>query len=310
MTSTLLLGLVLFATFGLASLVLSSLLALAWRAGLERLSASSLDLLGLRLLPSAGALLLALTVVLPAFLWFEPHHEHEAAGPVLIVLAVLTAAGLTGGIWRGWRACRAARALLACCRPGADSVGHDTVHFVEAAEPLVAVIGAWRPRIVATESVRAACNAEEFRAVLAHEAAHLAAHDNLKLLTLVGAPDALALTPFAAALTERWRAAAELEADQRATRGDSERRLALASALVKVARLVKSHAAPHPALGMSVATDDVQERVQALLKPPTAPLRARILLALAGGALLIPFLALPRYALLQELIERLVALGR
>jgi Zn-dependent protease with chaperone function len=211
------------------------------------------------------------------------------------VLAALAAAGLAGGIWRGWRACRAARALLDRCRP---------------AEPLVAVIGAWRPRIVATESVRAACDAEEFRAVLAHEAAHLAARDTLKLLMQVAAPDALALSPIAAALTERWRVAAEFEADQRATQGDCGRRLALASALIKVARLLKSHAAPRPGLGMPVATDDVPGRVQALLAPPTPQARGRILVALVGGALLLPLLALPRYALLHELIEQLIALGR
>jgi Zn-dependent protease with chaperone function len=310
MSPAVLLGLVLLATFGLVGLMLSGLVALAWRAGLERLRATSADLLGLRLLPSAGAVLIALTVVLPAFLSFEPHREHEAAGPLLVALAALAAAGLAGGIWRGWRACRAARALLDCCRPGADRVGPDAVHVVEAAAPLVAVIGAWRPRIVASESVRAVCDAEEFREVLAHEAAHLAARDNLKLLMQVAAPDALALSPIAAALTERWRAAAECEADQRATQGDCGRRLALASALIKVARLLKSHAAPHPALGMPVATDDVPGRVQALLAPPAPHAPGRILVALAGGALLIPLLALPRYALLHELIEQLIALGR
>jgi Zn-dependent protease with chaperone function len=311
MSPVVLLGLVLLATFGLVGLMLSGLVALAWRAGLERLSATSVDLLGLRLLPSAGALVIALTVVLPAFLSFEPYREHEAAGPLVVVLAALAAAGLAGGVWRGWRACRAARALLDRCRPGVDRVGPDTVQVVEAAEPLVAVIGAWRPRIVATESVRAACDAEEFREVLAHEAAHLAARDNLKLLMQVAAPDALALSPIAAALTERWRVAAEFEADQRATRGDSGRRLALASALIKVARLLKSHAAPRPGLGMPVATDDVPGRVQALLAPPPTPqARGRILVALVGAALLLPLLALPRYALLHELIEQLIALGR
>ena len=310
MSPALLLGLVLLATFGLVGLMLSGLLALAWSAGLERLSATSVDLLGLRLLPSAGALLIALTVVLPAFLSFEPHREHEAAGPLVIVLAALAAAGLAGGIWRGWRACRAARALLDCCRPGADRVGHDMVHVVEVAQPLVAVIGAWRPRIVTTESVRAACNAEEFRAVLAHEAAHLAARDNLKLLMLLAAPDALALTRVGTLLTDRWRAAAECEADQRATAGDSERRLALASALIKVARLLERRGAPHPALGMPVAADDVPGRVQALLAPPAPHARGRILAALATGALLLPLLALPGYARLHELMEQLIAFGR
>jgi Zn-dependent protease with chaperone function len=309
MSPAMLLGLVLLATFGLVSLVLAVLLALAWRAGLAHLRATSLDLLALRLLPSAGALLIALAVVLPAFVGFEPHREHEAAGPLLIVLAALAAAGLAGGIWRAGRAVRAARALLERCRPGPDRIGPEAVHVAETAEPIVAVIGAWRPCIVATESVRAACSGEEFRAVLAHEAAHLAARDNLQLLLLTAAPDALALTPLAAALAERWRAAAECEADQRATGGDAERRLTLASALIKVARLMHSRGSAPPALGMPVAADDVPGRVRALLAPPTPNASARILAALAACAVLIPLLALPRYALLHELIERLVGLG-
>jgi len=156
--------------------------------------------------------------------------------------------------------------------------------------------------------VRAACNGEEFREVLAHEAAHLAARDNLKLLLLTAVPDVLRWTPLGAALTARWRAAAECEADRSATGADRERRLALASALVKVARLLGDHQPPRPALGMPVAADDVPARVRALLAPPGRPARSGIALILAGGALLIPLLALPGYGVLHELIERLVAL--
>jgi Zn-dependent protease with chaperone function len=312
MSSAVLLCLVLLATFGLASLVLSGALLLVWRAGLARASAASLDLLSLRLLPAGGALLIALAVVLPAFLSFEPHREHEGGGPLLLVLAALAALFLAHGTWRGWRACRAAYEFLSHCRlsePSGSEHG-PAAHLVDVAEPLVAVIGAWRPRIVAAESVRAACSGEEFRAVLAHEAAHLAVWDNLKLLLLVAAPDALAWTPLAATLTARWRGAAEGEADQRATGDDSQLRLALASALIKVARLVSSGNPPHPPLGMAVATDDVAGRVRALLRPRARPLRATTAPALAGAALLIPLLALPRYALLHRLIEQLVGLGR
>ncbi|HVP32369.1 MAG TPA: M56 family metallopeptidase [Steroidobacteraceae bacterium] len=313
MSSALLLSLVLLAAFGLGTLLLSALVALAWRAGLARIRATAADLLALRLLPPAGALLIALTVVLPAFLSFEPRREDEGAGPVLILLAALAIGALAGGLVRGWRAVRAARALLECCRPEptiADAGEGMVVHLADSAHPLVALIGAWRPRIVATESVRAACSRAEFQAVLAHEAAHRAARDNLKLLLLIGAPDALALTPLAAALTERWRSAAEYAADQRATGGNRARRLALASALIKVARLVRSRGTPPAALEMSVAVDDVPGRVRALLAPPARPVRARILAALAAGLALVPLLALPRYAQLHELIEQLVGLGR
>lgn len=311
MTPGLLLVLVLLAAFALAGLALAALLAVAWHVGLRRAALTSLDLVGLRLLPAAGALLIVLAVVLPAFLSFEPEREQETAGPWLIVLAAFAAACLGAGLWRAWRALRAARSLLSDYRLHSHGAGQGApVHIVAASEPLVAVVGAWRPCVVATDSVQAACDGEEFRAVLAHEAAHVTAHDNLKLLLLIAAPDALSLTPLAASLTERWRAAAESEADARATGTDAGRRLALASALIKLARLINRREAPRPALGMSVAGDDVPARVRALLEPPARPVPPRLLAALATCALLIPLLALPRYALLHELIELLVGLGR
>jgi Zn-dependent protease with chaperone function len=312
MNPVLLLGVVLLATFGLVSLLLSGLLALAWRAGLSRRSAASIDLMSLRLLPAAGAALIALAVVLPAFVRYEPHREQEAVGPLLILLAAFALACLAHGLWRGWQACRAARALLE--RWGLSKAGNaecpQAVRVVDDAEPFIAVIGAWRPCIVATESVRAACWPEEFREVLAHEAAHVTARDNLKLLLLVAAPDALAWTPLAATLTARWRDAAERDADQCATGHDTVRRLALASALIKVARLFTSPGRSRPALGMAVAADDVPGRVRRLLGPPAQPLRAVILRVLAGVAVLIPLMALPRYALVHEFLEQLVGFGR
>jgi beta-lactamase regulating signal transducer with metallopeptidase domain len=303
-----LLGLVLLASFGLFSLVLSGLVACLGWAAVRGGRATSLDLLALRLLPSAGALLLAFTVVLPAFLRYEPQGEHEPTGPLLWILAAFAVFCLELGLRRGARACGATRALLTRCLEAHVSGGSGgEVHLLRAEEPVAAVIGAWRPRIFVSESVRAACSAEEFRAVLAHEEAHLAARDNLKLLLLTVAPDALGLTPLAAAMTDQWGAAAEREADQRAAGADRERRLALASALIKVTRL-QSSGAPGAALAMPVAADDISGRVRALLAPPLSRSRSKVLLALAALALLIPLLAVPRYALLHELIEQLVGL--
>src|SRR5215469_9716790 len=114
MNSGVLLGLVLLAAFAVCNVALSAVSALWWRAAAGRVSASR-DLLALRLLPAAGALLLALAVVLPAFLAYEPHDEREAAGPLLWALAVFALFCIDHGVRRGVRACRAARALLARC---------------------------------------------------------------------------------------------------------------------------------------------------------------------------------------------------
>jgi len=311
MSAALLLGTVLLAAFGLAALVLAALLACAWYAGLHRMRTASADLLALRLLPVAGALVFAVTVVLPAFLSYEPHQDREAIGPLLVTLAGFTVLTMGHGIWRGWCACAAARALLRSCGTGkhwAAENGHD-VQVVEAGQPIIAVVGAWRPRVITAKCVIAACTRDEFRQVLAHESAHVLARDNLKLLLLCACPDALAWTPLGAVLSERWRSAAEFAADQRATGDDPHKRVALASALIKVARLFAASHHPRHALTMPVALDDVEGRVRQLLGPaPTASVRISRGLALC--ALLVPVAALPLYALVHELIELLVAFGR
>ena len=109
MSSALILGIVLLATFGLAALLLAALVAVAWYAGLNRVRTASADLLALRLLPVAGALLVAVTIVLPAFLGYEPHRDREAVGPLLLILAAFALLTLGHGIWRGWGAWTAAR---------------------------------------------------------------------------------------------------------------------------------------------------------------------------------------------------------
>jgi len=301
--------LVLLAMFGLTTLALSGLVALSWRAGLSRLLATPDDLLTLRLLPVAGAILISVGVVLPAFLVYEPHREHEAVGPLIVALAAFSLMAAGHGAWRGWRACRAARSLRRVCGPlGRRMVNNgQEVQVVDVAQPLVAVVGAWRPQMIAAECVIRVCSPEEFQQVIAHEAAHVSARDNLKQLLLLASPDPLAWTPLGRTLTQRWRSAAELEADRRATGGDSGRRVALAAALIKVARLVGSPERA-PALTMRITGDDVEGRVRQLLAPPNgAP--ARIIRHVGVFALLTPVLALPLHAPVHELIEALVRFG-
>jgi len=162
--------LVLAASYGLASLLLSILVAAGWAAGLSRMHSTSTGFLVLRMLPAAGAALLTLTVVLPAFVIYEPARELEAAGPLLVALALLALIIVAAGIVRGWRACAAARALLRIFGAGERRLlgNGQKVDLVEAMEPIVAVVGGWRPRIVAAKRVFAECSQEEFRLVIAH----------------------------------------------------------------------------------------------------------------------------------------------
>lgn len=302
------LWLVLAGVYGLGSLLLAIAVACGWHAGIKRIDLTTGELLALRLLPSVGGSFLTLTVVLPAFSIYEPRQETERIGPVLVTLALLGLLAAGHGMLRGWRSWRATRALLSSCGPRQGCKVVAGVEIVDLREPLVAVVGGWRPRVLAAHCVRAACSDEEFQQVIAHEAAHVATHDNLKLLLLLISPDPLAWMPVGDSLTERWRAAAELGADARASGGDPRKRLALAAALIKVARLSSAAGRRSPVLSMAVAFDDVQGRVRELLasSSPRRHLDARILLA---GALMVVVATAPLYGLIQEFIESLVACG-
>jgi Zn-dependent protease with chaperone function len=310
------LPLVLLAAYGLFSLLLSAAVAIAWRAALRRRLTEANAVLSVRLLPAVGSATLVLTVVLPAFLIYEPRHAHDQPGPLLVVSALFSLLVLGDGIRRGLRAWRATRALLRGSEPllTRPACADTDVTVINVKEPLVGVVGSWRQRIVAARSVAAACDHEEFHQVLAHEAAHMDARDNLKLLMLLTMPDALAWLTTGRALTAHWRAATELEADERASGTDPRKRVALASALIKVARLSLASGRPRAASRVGTQLNGLEHRIRRLLNPSPAMRRnfsgrfpGRRLLTCA---LLVPVLAVPLYASVHRLIEVLVAFGR
>jgi Zn-dependent protease with chaperone function len=302
---------VLIAAYGLISTLLSALVACTWIAWLEAKPLMSRSLFALRMLPSLGALFLTLTVVLPAFLIKEPNRAAEPVGPLLILMVAYVLVTMGAGCMRGWRAWLATATLLRDCGtryPRFSIAGRD-VEIIDAPGIMVAVVGAWRPRIVAATCVLEACSREELREVICHEAAHILTHDNLKLLLLLSCADILALMPAGKELIARWRAAAEFRADEMATAQDPLKRVTLASALIKVARLSGAKR-PLAELSMPIVVDNVDVRVRRLLAPVPA---ARTFLPAkntATLALLLPFLGVPLYGLIQDFIEMLVAFRR
>ncbi|HEY1891919.1 MAG TPA: M56 family metallopeptidase [Steroidobacteraceae bacterium] len=304
--------LVLLAAYGLFNLLLSAAVALAWRAGLRRHLTDAAAVLAVRLLPALGSATVVLTIVLPAFLIYEPRHAHDQPGPLLVVSAVFSLLVLGDGVRRGLRAWRATGALVRGSQPLLTHSAGDgaEITVINVREPLVGVVGSWRQRIVAARSVASACDQEEFRQVLAHEAAHMDARDNLKHLMLLTMPDALAWLTTGSALTAQWRAATELEADERASGADPRKRVALASALIKVARLSLATARPRAVSRVSTHLSGLEQRVRRLLAPSPAMRRAFPGRRLVTCALLVPLLAVPLYASVHRLIEALVAFGR
>ncbi|HEX6737700.1 MAG TPA: M48 family metalloprotease, partial [Vicinamibacteria bacterium] len=198
---------------------------------------------------------------------FEPEQTEARPG---IVGMVVTAAGLAlvlGALARGLAAWRATVRLVREWRRGSEPfpiTAPAPAFVLDHAFPVVAVVGILRPRLFLARSVVAALTPEELRAVLAHEAGHLAARDNLKRLALRFMPT-LGWSRLAGRLEERWEAEAEARADGAA---GPEAALELASALLKTARL----APPGTRLTLPVAAfhsgHGVAERVQGLLEAP------------------------------------------
>ena len=303
------LGGVLLASYACFALALDAAFAAAWFAFLRRRHWSSSELLALRLAPIAGAALLCATAVLPAFLCFEPAHRREPLGPGLLGLGALAAVLIGAGIARAWRAGAATRRLVRSCTAGrCERATAEGIEIVDVAEPLVAVVGALRPRVLAARRVLQSCSPEEFQGIVDHETAHIAAADNLKLALLHGCPDLIGALPFGAVLLNRWKATAEFDADERAAGADRARRLALASALIKVARLAGRRESFDAAYVMAVACGEVEERVRRLLSGSPSSRRGSLRYVLIGCALATPIAALPAYGALHRCIEFLVAL--
>ncbi len=304
--------LVLLAAYGLFNLLLSAAVVLALRAGLRRHLTDADAVLAIRLLPAMGSAALVLTVILPAFLLYEPRHAQDQPGPLLVISALFALLVLGDGVRRGLRAWHATRALMRSAQPHLKrpTVGDTEVAVINVKEPLVGVVGGLRQRIVAARSVATACDDEEFRQVLAHEAAHMDSRDNLKLLLLLTMPDALAWLPTGSGLTDHWRAVTELEADERASGADPRKRIALASALIKVARLSLASGRPRRAPRVSIPLSGLEHRVRRLLAPSAAIRHSFPARRLLTCALLVPLLAVPLYASVHRLIEALVAFGR
>jgi Zn-dependent protease with chaperone function len=181
-------------------------------------------------------------VFVPSFLAHEPYGTGETVGFKLGLLAFLSAAGIGLTLSRAQRSWFATRSLLRRWLSSArqiqlDGVNTPTFSFPHAF-PIIAVVGTLRPRLFIAERVLESLTSEELAAALAHECGHLAAHDNLKRSLLRACRDVLLLVPCGRSLDTEWAEAAEGAADEHAARQSPLTALNLASALVKIAKMI------------------------------------------------------------------------
>jgi Zn-dependent protease with chaperone function len=224
--------------------------------------------LALRLSPAALSIAFVAFVFLPSYWRYEPREFVEGFDVSITTLAVLAVAVLGAAVARGvtaWiRTQRRTQDWLRAGRPLALADTSTPAYAIDADAPVMALVGVLRPRLLITRPVLEALTDEELRAGVAHELGHQRAWDNLKRLAMHAAPDLLFATGAARALERRWAAAAERVADRRA--GDSGReRCALASALVKVARLTPSVNPVADPISALVDGGDITARVEYLL---------------------------------------------
>ena len=197
------------------------------------------------------------------------------------------------------------------CLPAAASAPQSQFVVADVAQPIVALVGLVRPRIIVSKTVLAGLDASEIEAIVRHEMAHRDSLDNWKRLALVLAPHPLPFLPANSILSKAFYRCCEWSADDDATQSDHLRAINLASAMVRVARL-KNLQSFAVASSLLQEGDDLRLRVQRLLQSepvllPVAPHRHRgVLIALfAVSALLYvsPNLLLTAHGILEHLVH-------
>lgn len=238
-----------------------------WSAG-----ARARLLFTLSVFPPALAAGCVLAFVVPAYVVHEPRDTGEVVGPALLLLASASACGLLLALCRLVATLAATRRLAREWAGRAEPVGlagaPAPAFRLRHTFPVVAVVGVFRPRLFVAEQVFEALTGEELEAALAHERGHLRARDNLKRALLQAAQDALLIPALGRPLNRAWRRHAEEAADEFAAQGGAPEALALASALVKISRLMPPGGAPAPAAAHLLGgdADDLARRVRRLLQ--------------------------------------------
>lgn len=255
-----------------------------------------------------------LGLFVPAFVRHEPWHADERAGLVLTLAAALGAGLLARGCFRGLSALLASAALRARWRRVSQPIELNAgipSWCVDLSFPLACVVGLRRHELFVARSVIEALDAQELELVLAHERWHAERRDNLMALLVRVAPDVLSLLPAGRELERALFHAVEGEADAASAAGSRERSLLLASALVRVARLLP---AERPALlpASFLHQAPIDGRVRRLLASQSAPASPSAERLWAAGAFVAAalWLAAPPLGRIHEAAEALVTLLR
>ena len=196
----------------------------------------------MRIGPPVVAIVAIAAFMIPSYLTYEPHATDETVSWKLGALATLSAIGVGLAISRGIRSWLATRSLLKDWLAASTRIKLEAIHVptyvLDHSFPIIAVVGAFRPRLFIANHVLESLSEEELAAAIAHEYGHLAAGDNFKRSVMRVSRAALLLIPCGRSLDRSWSEASESAADEHAAQQSSFVALNLASALVRVARMI------------------------------------------------------------------------
>ena len=196
----------------------------------------------MRIGPPVIAIVAIAAFMIPSYLTYEPHASGEVVSWKLGALATLSAVGMGLAISRGLRSWLATRSLLKEWLASSTPIHIDEITIptfvLRHTFPIIAVVGAYRPRLFIADQVFASLSKEELAAAIAHEYGHLAAHDNFKRSVMRISRAALLLVPCGRSLDRAWSEASESAADEHAAQRSSLVALNLASALVRIAKMI------------------------------------------------------------------------
>jgi len=271
----------------------------------------------LRMLPAALAASFVTMFFVPSYWRYEPRVTAEGfditlTAGALFALMMLAAAGARGvAAW--WRANRRARLWMRTSRPidlgtagqGPPEWAMKPAFVVDADQAVMALVGVFRPRLFVTRGLIDALTDEELAASVAHELRHRRAWDNLKRLAMRAVPDLLTTTGTARTIERRWASAAEHDADRMCGRATAATRCALASALVKVARLTPSEPIAGEPISTLVGGGEIASRVRILLDDRAAASEPRRRSLEWLGAAIVAAVLVATYGSLLRLVHEL-----
>lgn len=235
-------------------------------------------LFGLRVIPPTFASVFVIALLIPAHLLYEPYPTPESVGLPLLALAVISAACIVHAAYRATISCLVTKGMIAAWLQHAEPMYVGSVEIpayrLSIMTPMLAVVGTLRPRLFVASQILDSLNPEEIAVALAHERGHLLARDTLKRAVMNFCRHLVLSTGMGHTLDREWAKEAERAADEYAARAGATCALDLATALIKIARLMPVGAGsvmPAGAFLLEGADEGVAGRVRRLTEMASAP---------------------------------------